>query len=406
MPNLLRAWLLAALASATTSPADDAARQRKCDQIVGEYDAAREKAIQARKAAKTEAEESAVVFPGPSDFAPRLMILADAQPDDAAARKAMLWIVEHRLEWGGAERLAMVSRAVDLLLKFHKDDESVGLVLLKIVSFPSSPRDRFLRPIYEQTSNRANRGRACLALAQYLKMKGEYIQQLRMPAYKAEDPTIEIKMLGAAYFAALRETDPQPMLAESERLFERVLADYARIDHLPHHRYPGRVRSLGEVAERDLRELREHAVGKPAPEIEGKDVDGRAMKLSDSRGKVVVLVFWGSWCGPCMAQVPHERLLAERMRGRPFVLVGVNSDEDREALKVTIEREKITWRSWFDDGRVGGPIAHRWNVSSWPTVYVVDPRGVIRARPGGYDALLDKMVDDLVGEAEKEAASR
>ena len=255
MPNLLRAWLLAALASAMTIPADDAARQGKCDQIVGEYDAAREKAIQARKAAKTEAEESAVVFPRPSDFAPRLMILADAQPDDAAARKAMLWIVEHRLEWGGAERLAMVSRAVDLLLK--------------IVSFPSSPRDRFLRPIYEQTSNRANRGRACLALAQYLKMKGEYIQQLRMPAYKAEDPTIEIKMLGAAYFAALRETDPQPMLAESERLFERVLADYARIDHLPHHRYPGRVRSLGEVAERDLRELRELA-GSTQNEVAGE----------------------------------------------------------------------------------------------------------------------------------------
>ena len=404
MPNLLRAWLLAALASATTIPADDAARQGRCDQIVGEYDAAREKAIQARKAAKTEAEESAVVFPRPSDFAPRLMILADAQPDDAAARKAMLWIVGHRLEWGGAERLAIVSRAVDLLLKFHKDDESVGLVLPKIVDHPSPPRDRFIRGLYEQTSHRENRGRACLALAQYLKDKGEFAQLLRMPAFTAEEAAIESRFFGATYFGLLQATDPQPMLAESERLYERILAEFARIDLLLPIK--GRVRSLGEIAERDLRALRELAVGKPAPEIEGKDVDGRAMKLSDSRGKVVVLVFWGSWCGPCMAQVPHERLLAERMRGRPFVLVGVNSDEDRDALKVTIEREKITWRSWFDDGRVGGPIAHRWNVSSWPTVYVIDPRGVIRARPGGYDALLDKMVDDLVGEAEKEAASR
>ena len=49
------------------------------------------------------------------------------------------------------------------------------------------------------------------------------------------------------------------------------------------------------------------AVGKPAPEIEGVDVDGKPLKLSDYKGKVVVLVFWGSWCGPCMAQVPHER---------------------------------------------------------------------------------------------------
>ena len=52
-------------------------------------------------------------------------------------------------------------------------------------------------------------------------------------------------------------------------------------------------------------------------------------------GKVVVLVFWGSWCGPCMAAVPHERQLVERFKGRPFVVVGVNSDEDREkALRV------------------------------------------------------------------------
>lgn len=404
MPNLTCILLLTVGASATMIPGDEDARNAQCERIVGEYDAAREKGFQARRAAKTEAEENAVVFPRANEFAPRLMSLADAQPDDAAARKAMLWVIEHRLEWGGVERLAMVSRAVESLLKYHKDDESVGLVLPKIVDHPSLPRDRFIRGLYEQTSNRENRGRACLALAQYLKDKGEFAQLLRMPTFTAEEAAIETRFFGATYFGLLQATDPQPMLAESERLYERVLAEFARIDLLPPIK--GRVRSLGEVAERDLRALRELAIGKPAPEIEGKDVDGRAMKLSDSRGKVVVLVFWGSWCGPCMAQVPHERLLAERMRGRPFVLVGVNSDEDREALKATIGREKITWRSWFDDGRAGGPIARRWNVSSWPTVYVLDPRGVIRARPGGYDAFLDKMVDDLVGEAEKEAASR
>ena len=48
------------------------------------------------------------------------------------------------------------------------------------------------------------------------------------------------------------------------------------------------------------------AVGKPAPEINGVDFDGKPLKLSDYRGKVVVLVFWGTWCGPCMAEVPHE----------------------------------------------------------------------------------------------------
>ena len=73
-----------------------------------------------------------------------------------------------------------------------------------------------------------------------------------------------------------------------------------------------RKRTLGQEAEARLDELLNLAVGKPAPEIEGVDLDGKPSKLSDYRGKVVVLVFWGSWCGPCMEQVPHERDLAER----------------------------------------------------------------------------------------------
>jgi hypothetical protein len=76
--------------------------------------------------------------------------------------------------------------------------------------------------------------------------------------------------------------------------------------------------------------------------------------------------------------IPHERSLVAKLADKPFALVGVNSDKDRDALKKRLDDEKMTWRHWFDGGSTGGPIATAWNVSGWPTTYVIDAQGVIR----------------------------
>ena len=405
MPNLSVGLVLASFATGLMTVAGDPPRREQYERIVGEFDAARARAVDASRIAKTEAVERAIKWPRPTDYYPRLMALADDRTDDDAARMALIWVLSKHVEAGAnGARVPIALRAVDALLKDHKDDEAVGLLTLGMVSFASSPRDRFLRALFEQTSHRPNRGRACLALAQYLKMKGECAQQMRTPAFRAADPALDSGFYGAAYLRTLMEIDPGPLLAESEQLFEKVLAEYADIEYPRHPRRPDQRLTLGDVATKDLDELRHLSVGKQAPEINGPDVDGREMTLSESRGKVVVLVFWGTWCGSCMAQVPRERALAERMKGRPFALLGVNSDEDREKLKEAIGREKIAGRSWFDGGKVGGPIASRWNVKFWPTVYILDHRGVIRAREVSDMDFLDTMVETLVSEAEADVA--
>jgi hypothetical protein len=99
---------------------------------------------------------------------------------------------------------------------------------------------------------------------------------------------------------------------------------------------------------------------------------------------------------------PHERSLVKKMEGKPFALVGVNSDRDKAELKKAMEKENITWRSFWNGGSTSGPISTRWAVQGWPTLYLIDHQGVIRKKwvgsPGGKK--LEEEIDKLVKEAE------
>jgi peroxiredoxin len=80
---------------------------------------------------------------------------------------------------------------------------------------------------------------------------------------------------------------------------------------------------------------------------------------------------------------PSERSLVKKLANEPFALLGVNSDRDRNALKKVIEKEDITWRSFWNGGGTGGPISSAWKVTGWPTIYVIDADGVIRYKTVG-----------------------
>jgi hypothetical protein len=96
--------------------------------------------------------------------------------------------------------------------------------------------------------------------------------------------------------------------------------------------------------------------------------------------------------------IPHERSLVKRMEGKPFVLLGVDSDATREELKKAIKEKHITWRNWFDGSQ--GPIAKAWDVEGFPTIYILDAKGVIRYKGlhGRAGSEIDKDVDTLLKE--------
>ena len=93
----------------------------------------------------------------------------------------------------------------------------------------------------------------------------------------------------------------------------------------------------------------------------------------------------------------HERSLVKRLESRPFALLGVNSDKDRDQLKKVLQEKNLTWRSFWNGGSTKGPISDAWKVLGWPTIYVLDAEGVIRYRNVRGPAM-DVAVDALLAE--------
>jgi peroxiredoxin len=141
-------------------------------------------------------------------------------------------------------------------------------------------------------------------------------------------------------------------------------------------------------------------------EIVGLDLDGAEMKLSDYRGKVVLLAFWADEPSELRKHLDFLKRLERRNEGEPFVLLGVNSDPSRQAARAAAERLGMTWPSWHDGPE--GPIAQSFDVDETPSYILIDHRGEISAE---FDTLLpenmvEPMIDQLVHEAKRASKRR
>jgi thiol-disulfide isomerase/thioredoxin len=272
---------------------------------------------------------------------------------------------------------------------------------LELTGAATPLRDEFLHTVHAKSTDRRNKGRACLALGEFLLAKSGTVSRLKGPSgeevmrrVKAESPH------RLPYYEKLLREDPGVLARQGEQLLERAMAEYGELPYDP--TFLSKVsKTLAEVARTDLRRLRNLAVGQGAPEIEGQDVDGNPFKLSDYRGRVVLLTFSGNWCGPCRAMYPKERALVEQLQGRPFALLSVNTDHDRETLRRSISQGEITWRCWWESG-VEGPICSRWLIEGFPQVYLLDHKGVIRSYEFPDKAASNRAIEELLQTCEAE----
>ena len=147
-------------------------------------------------------------------------------------------------------------------------------------------------------------------------------------------------------------------------------------------------KAIRDTASTELFELRNLYVGQVAPDMEGMDLDGVKFRLSDYRGKVIMLDFWGHWCPPCRALYDHERFINRTLADKPFVILGINSDPKLETAQKAVRKETLSWRHfWNGTAGTGGPLSSAWNIEGWPTIYLIDQYGVIRYKGSSAESI-------------------
>jgi peroxiredoxin len=132
--------------------------------------------------------------------------------------------------------------------------------------------------------------------------------------------------------------------------------------------------------------------GAEAPDFVLNDISGKPVRLSDFRGKVVLLEFWATWCAPCVMAIPELNELQEKYLDEDFVMLAVSADDDIEALESFYEEYHITYPVLFDDKGVNNDFG----IYSLPTSIIIGKDGKISKRHMGY---APDVLDELVSEA-------
>jgi peroxiredoxin len=359
--------------------------------LVREFDAASRSSIEAYSKAATDNERTRETLkrPEPHEFAARFFALAEKYPQDPIALDALTWIASNCIFGSQAEKaLAMIARD-------HSRNERVKNFCGECSRYgePFPAYENTLRAVLKSTPHRDVKGAATLALADHLKTAKE----------KTESRQVSIALGGGRPLSGDQKRNMQRMVErgletvadESAALFQEVIDHYA--DLRIESNYPQNAR---DFAQGELFVLRNLGIGKKAPEIAGKDIRGKEMRLSDYRGKVVVLDF-GSHrsCGVCRQMYPYLRWMVEKYRGKPVALLGVSVDDDVKELVALAEKGEITWPIWWDGENAEGPLAARWVIRSMPTFYVLDTKGIIRYKgflqPGEIAVTLDMLLKEM-----------
>ncbi|MCE9562425.1 MAG: TlpA family protein disulfide reductase [Planctomycetes bacterium] len=319
------------------------------------------------QAAKTDEEKNAIrekFFALRPKFAEKALAIALADPKDPTAFEAALFA----LNMGGATPVA--EKAADLIGGAFADNPKLKPLLSSLGD--TAGGQKLLKMIYEKTVDKETKGSTLYYLASGLLSEADYPRS--GPPMPADKQTAAFK--------------------EAETMLNRAAKEFGEVEVSGRG---GSKQAIAKAVEGQLFFLNNLTVGKVLPDSVAETLDGKKAKISDYRGKVVVLDIWATWCPPCRAMIPHERELVKNLKDKPFVFISLSADDKKETLTEFIEKEPMPWIHWWNGGAKGGPIAD-YKVQFYPTVYVLDEKGVIRfkhVREKTMDTAIESLLKEL-----------
>jgi thiol-disulfide isomerase/thioredoxin len=303
-------------------------------------------------------------------FAPRFLAIAERNPEGPDAIEALrLTLWTSRAPRIGAP-LETWDRAIKILRDYHVAKPSIKGLLRILTTLGHSDTEALVAEVIARNPDR----------------------KIQAMAYREEVAYIEWLIRRAD---ALKNDPQHRALAEKEE-GKTVVAEQIAKAERGKARIDGLKNTLREKYGDVVHDL---SIGQVAPEIKIPAVDGTEARLSALRGKVVVLDFWTTWCGPCREMIPHEREMVERLKEQPFALVSISGDEKKETLTDFLAKEKMPWTHWWNGG-LGG-VLEEWDVRHLPTIYILDVQGVIR-----YKELRGEELENAVNSLLKEAKTK
>ncbi len=360
--------VLAAVALALPAAAEDRKATEEFEKLSEEFEKASDKFEKELAAAKTDADRKKVEENDPRPgYAEKFLTFAKKYRKEAVAFDAL--VAALGASGGPQNKEGCWARVLRAIERDHIERPQIGKLTRQLAGSGDEASVTLLKAIMEKNPDKKIQARACKAIL------GIHRERIDVSARLEKDPTLRAsieKERGKEYVA---------------RVLEEVAVSKKQVEAL-------QKLLEGKYAEFVL----DLSVGKMAPEAVSMDLAGKKVKLSDLKGKVVVLDFWATWCPPCRGMIPHTRKLVAKHKDAPFAFVSISGDDDKETLEAFLKKTPMPWTHWFN-GPDGGLIDD-WDIDGFPTIFVIDARGVIRFRDV-RDEELDQAVAKLLKEIKK-----